>query len=239
MSIQRPHFDPVSRRFVSEEVRLALLQAIRDGSLLPGTAVPSERALAEEFGVARTSVREAMQGLVSIGLVHRKGNRSHVTEHLPAIVLDGSDARKERVRELFEVRRVIEIPLAELAAIRASSEDVRLINQIAKRFKSTTSLAQFRRLDREFHWVVARAGGNELLAELYGKVLESLFRSDDFHALLQANSNRAVVRRIIADSTLAHQAIAESISLGKPDCAAEAARSHLAQVESEMLSRMN
>jgi DNA-binding FadR family transcriptional regulator len=229
MSDLRPHFNPVSRRTVSEEIRLALLLAIRNGSLLPGAAVPSERELAEEFGVARTSVREAIQGLVSLGLVH---------ELLPDLVLAESDARKERVRELFEVRRIIEVPLAELATVRAESVEIDGIRELASRFKATMGLAQFRSLDREFHWAVARACGNELLAELYGKVLESLFRSDEFDALLGASSNQATVRRIIAASTVAHKAIADAIALGKPDCASEAVKGHLEQVESDMISRM-
>jgi len=238
MSDLRPQFTPVSRRTVSEEIRLTLLQAIRSGGLLPGAPLPSERELADQFEVARTSVREAIQGLVSLGLVQRKGNRSHVTEHLPEFLPRDSDARKERVRELFEVRRIIEGPLAELATARAERVQIDGIKEIADQFKPTMGLAEFRKLDRQFHWAVAQACGNELLAELYGKVLESLFRSDEFDALLGASSNQATVRRVIAASTIAHQAIASAIALGDPDCATQAVESHLEQVESDMISRM-
>jgi GntR family transcriptional repressor for pyruvate dehydrogenase complex len=224
---------------VSEEIRFALMQAIRSGSLLPGAPVPPERELADEFGVARTSVREAIQGLFSLGLVERKGNRSYVTERLPGVSLDGADARKERVRELFEVRRIIEVPLAELTSVRATGPEMDEIRDIASQFSPGMALSDFRSLDRRFHWAVARACGNELLAELYGKVLASLFRSEEFDALLGAKSNQTTVRMIIATSTVAHQTIAEAVGLGDPAAAGEAVRHHLEQVESDMISRMD
>ena len=234
----RPRFAPVERRTVSEEIRLALLDAIRSGTLGPGLSLPSERELAEQFGVARTSVREAMQGLVSLGVVERRGNRTHVTEHLPGLSLEDGDHRKERVRELFEVRRIIEIPLAEMVSNRAREEDIRMIQVIASRFTANMRIDDFRQLDREFHTALAAASGNRLLAEVYGKVLDSLFRSDDFEELLTARANRAAVRRIIAVSMGAHQAIADAVSLGDAERTVEAVRAHLAQVEGDMISRM-
>ena len=91
-------FEPVSRRTVAEEIREAIGIRIREGSLAPGSQLPSERDLCEQFGVARTSVREAMQGLVTLGVVERRGNRTYVVEHLPNVQLDGTDGVKRRVR---------------------------------------------------------------------------------------------------------------------------------------------
>ena len=69
-------FEPIERETVSTKIREQLLQRITTGELAPGDQVPSERELAERFQVARSSVREAMQGLVSLGVVRRRGNRS-------------------------------------------------------------------------------------------------------------------------------------------------------------------
>ena len=55
----------------------------RPASLHLARPIPSERDLAEQFRVARTSVREAIQGLLSLGVIERRGNRSFVVEHLP------------------------------------------------------------------------------------------------------------------------------------------------------------
>ncbi|HLN07163.1 MAG TPA: FCD domain-containing protein [Acidimicrobiales bacterium] len=238
MTDARPRFEPVSRRTISEEIRDALLLSIRRGDLLPGAPLPSERELASDFGVARTSVREAVQGLAGVGAVERRGNRLHVAERFPDFAVGESDARKRRVQELFEVRRIIEVPLAELAASRARAIDIEEICEIADRFHAGLPLEEFRALDREFHWAVARASGNELLAELYGKVLESLFRSYEFDSLLTATGNQLTVKKLIKVSTLGHRAIANALRQGDAAFAASAVADHLRQVETDMISRM-
>ena len=78
-------FEPVARHTVSAEIRLRLADAIHTGLLTPGTPIPAERVLCQEFGVARTSVREAIQGLVIAGYLERQVNpddRRRVCERL-------------------------------------------------------------------------------------------------------------------------------------------------------------
>ena len=134
------------------EIRLRLADAIHTGQLAPGTPLPAERVLCEEFGVARTSVREAIQGLVIAGYLERRGNRSVVAEHLPEVNFAGDD-RKALVTQLFEVRQVIEPAIAELATRRATDAERAEIARIAAR--STRDLAEFRDLDRQFHSALA------------------------------------------------------------------------------------
>lgn len=231
-------FEPVSRRTVAEEVREAITARIVSRELEPGSQLPSERALCEQFGVARTSVREAMHALVSLGLVERHGNRAYVVEHLPQVQLDGNDGRKRRVRELFEVRQVVEIPIARLAACRASDADRAAIANLAEGFHPDMTLDEFRRLDRAFHWAIASACGNATLAEVYGKVLASLFQSKEFDELLAAKSNRNAVREIIRTATEAHRAIAQAIADCEWSAAVESAERHLDDVEDQMISKM-
>jgi DNA-binding FadR family transcriptional regulator len=232
-------FDPVERRTVAEEVREAIAERIETGDLRPGSQLPSERDLCEQFAVARTSVREAIQGLVTIGLLERRGNRCYVTERLPNLQLDVTDGRKQRVRELFEVRQVVEIPIARLAASRATPEQREELVRMAATFQSGMPLDDFRRLDRAFHSAVARACGNATLAELYGKVMESLFASADFDELLSARTNRRVVRDVIRSSIAAHRRIAAAIAAGEWAEVMVVAEGHLEQVEDQMISRMS
>lgn len=233
-------FEPVERRTISVEVRERLAASIRDGLLLPGSQLPSERALCEQFGVARTSVREGLQGLVSLGVLERRGNRTFVTESMPDVsfALDGTDRRKERVRELFEVRQVVEIPLARLAASRATDEDRVRITELAKQFHADMKLEAFRKLDHEFHWAIARASGNETLLELYGKVLDSLFGSAEFDQLLTARTNRDVVHDVIRTAATMHRRIAKAIAKGDWSDAIATAELHLDHVEDQMMARM-
>jgi DNA-binding FadR family transcriptional regulator len=230
---RRDPYAPIVRRTVSEEVRDRILRSIGVGDLAPGARLPSERTLCDEFAVARTSVREAIQGLVSKGVVERRGNRTHVVEHLPAV--DLGDFRKERVRELFEVRRLIELPMAELAAVRARPDQRDELDAVANGFVDDMPLAEFRALDRAFHAVVARCCGNALLVELYGKVLDALFESDAFESLLSDEANRPEVRVLVAASCADHRAIAKAVVAADPVGVVRAVEHHLQSVEDRML----
>ena len=231
-------FAPIGRRTVAVEVREAIIERIRNGELPPGHQLPTEREMCEQFGVARTSVREAVQGLIMLGVLEKRGNRSFVAEHLPNVSLNGADGRKRRVRDLFEVRQVVEVPIARLAALRATDAQRAEIARIAEGFRPDMPLREFREFDRLFHSAVAAACGNATLAELYAKVLESLFGSTDFEQLLWADSNRRAVREVIRGAVHAHQEIARAIAASDADAVQLAAERHLAQVEDQMVSRM-
>ena len=235
--VPEPQFGPITRRTLAEEVRQSLMQGIESGDLKPGSQLPSERSLCEQFAVARTSVREAIQGLVTLGLIERRGNRSYVVERLPGVSFD-VDNRKRSVTEIFEVRRVVEIPMAELAACRAGDDDRKEIKRLGSSFTAGMALEDFRRLDHEFHAAVARACGNPALAELYSKVLDSLFRSTDFDSLLTASQNHAVVRQVIRDAAAAHRDIATCLVAGDVEKVRKAVETHLNQVEALMIAQM-
>lgn len=228
-------FDPVSRVTVSAEIRQRLADAIHTGQLAPGMPLPAERVLCQEFGVARTSVREAIQGLVIAGYIERRGNRSVVAERLPEVNFTGDD-RKTFVTQLFEVRQVIEPAIAEFAARRATLEQREQIAAIAER--TTDQLETFRELDHEFHSLLARSCGNPLLNEVHTKALSALFKSGDLASLLYADVNRAEVKEIIASSLEAHRAIAEAVVKGYTRKAVSAVVAHLDDVERRMVERL-
>ena len=228
-------FDPVARQTVSAEIRQRLADAIHTGQLAPGTPLPAERVLCQEFGVARTSVREAIQGLVIAGYLERRGNRSVVAERLPEVNFSGDD-RKALVTQLFEVRQVIEPAIAELAARRATDAQ----REEIARFASLTArdLEEFREIDRSFHAALARACGNPLLNEVHAKALAALFGSGEFASLLYAEVNRAEVVDLIDSSTEAHRAIAEAVVKGYTRKATAAVVAHLDDVERRMVERL-
>jgi GntR family transcriptional repressor for pyruvate dehydrogenase complex len=241
MNVAAPRFAPVDRRTLAQEVRDRLMDAVRSGEMVPGAVIPSERSLCEDFGVARTSVREAIQGLVSLGVLERRGNRTVVAERLPEMLpgLDGTSTHRHlKVRELFEVREAMELPIAKLVAQRASDEEINEVVQLVCRFKASMDVEEFRSLDRAFHWMLARACGNELLTELYGKVLDRLFQSEDFATPLTARVNSRAVRLIVRDSCAAHRAIAGALQRRDVEAVTEAVERHLDQVQNQLIDRL-
>lgn len=231
-------FEPITRETVSSQIRAQLQRRIIVGDLAPGTRMPSERDLSDQFHVARTSIREAMQALVSTGVIERRGNRSYVAEYLPEVIVDKNADRKGFVAELFETRRVLEVPIFELATLRADESAREYVVQLAKQFGDDLDTEQFRRLDREFHTTIAASCQNPFLIELYGKVLDQLFRSQEFDSLLSDEKNRPEVRRIVARAHLAHKGIAKAFHEGDQEAMAAATAMHLMSVEEAMLDNL-
>ena len=225
---------PLNRLDVSLET-CQLADAIRTGVLAPGAALPAERVLCQEFGVARTSVREAIQGLMIAGYVERRGNRSVVAERLPQVSFDGSD-RKSAITQLFEVRRIIEPQIAELAARRATEADRRELVDLAAR--TPHDLAEFRRTDRRFHALLARCCGNPMLTEVHTKVQASMFVSCGLAALLYEELEPSQAGTIIDRSTADHRAIAAAVAKGQARKAATAVVTHLDDLERQVVARL-
>jgi GntR family transcriptional repressor for pyruvate dehydrogenase complex len=231
-------FEPVSRATLSAQIRDQLIELVTAGVLAPGERVASERDLSVKFGVARTSVREAMQGLLSLGVIERRGNRFFVAEHLPDVSFREIDDRKEFLRHLFETRRLLELPIIELAAQRATPASRAEITSLADRFAAPMTLREFRELDRRFHAAIAHACRNPLLVELYGKVLGRLFQSAALESMLEDEANQVEVDRIVEKSMRQHAALARAIATGDPAAAACEGRAHLESVESGLIDRL-
>ena len=226
-----PPFDPVMRRSLADRVREQLAVSIRTGTFSPGAVLPSEDSLSRQFQVSRTSVREAIRDLIVLGLLERRGNRPYVVEHLPAVRVD---PRAERIREVFETRRLIEVQLTEYAAARASPAQRAEITAVAAETHRVASVEALRPLDRAFHGLVAVAAGNALLAELHAKVLDTVFAPERYEAILLDAGDEGEAAEILAGASRAHTAIAAAIADGDIAAAGAAARAHLDDVEARM-----
>lgn len=219
----------MNRRSLADDVREQLATSIRTGALGPGSLIPSEDSMCQQFGVSRTSVREAIRELITLGLIERRGNRAYVVEHLPEVRVE-ADERLERIREVFETRRLLEVQLTQYAAERASDAQRADILAIAERIRATMSVEELRPLDREFHGAVADAAGNPLLGELHTKVLEAVFSSSRYGGLL-SGGDVDDVEQVLAESRSVHTVIARAIADGDAAAAGLAARQHLEVVE--------
>lgn len=234
---QSPH-DEAARPTLADRTASEMLRQVLEGAIPPGSRLPSERELCEEFDVARTSVREAIQGLTTIGMVERRGNRAYVARELPAPGPGPFDDARARVRELFEVRRVIEPSMVAFAASRATAEERDEIRALAAEFEAGLSLDEFRRLDRAFHWVLARASHSALLAEVYTKVLVALFDSEEWMTMLRGGDADAT-RRTIDLSGDEHRWIAERVADADAAGSLEMMSEHLRRVEDRLVAQLD
>ena len=232
--VDSPHqIERVSRLRVSDSVAAQLTQLITTGVYEVGEKLPSERVLSEQFGVSRSSMREAIRGVESSGLV----SSSHgVGVFVVKATLDAPGTSEIlifedfTVPELFEVRRTLEGEAAALAAHRRGTADTdemeRLLGACAG---PELSDAEFVQLDIALHQAVAKASKNGLLSKLYGSL----------EPLLVEYSRRIIAipgRREHAHN--GHVAIVDAIVAGRARDARAAAVAHIRDVEEDIMKFM-
>ena len=170
-----PVFQPLRREPAYKAVCGVMEQHIVSGRLKPGTALPAELELAAQFGVNRSTVREAIRQLEQEGLVERRGGKKLFVA-LPGLFdLAPRAARSLTLhqvtfQELWETALVVEPEAARLAALRADDDDLAQLEANIAACRGTLALpgdaAAVKRhsaLDVEFHALVARASRNRSL----------------------------------------------------------------------------
>lgn len=209
---------------------------IKSGEFSPGSYLPSERDLAQQLGVSRSSVREALIALEVSGLVEiRVGNGVLVCAHKEGqghTVLDDDEEQDyDSPFMLIEARSVIEGEVAAIAAKNATPEQITGIEETVDRMSEI--LQNLLRLpdeglaeaDRLFHTRIAEATGNYILVEqvegLWKRRFSPIFRRIEKHY-----ANRDLKQQTVDD----HRAVLEAIRAGNSDAARVAMQAHLSHV---------
>jgi GntR family transcriptional repressor for pyruvate dehydrogenase complex len=151
-------FEPVQPPTTFEETVERLGTAIRLGILGPGTRLPSERELADQLGISRSTLRQAITTLVQSGhltSVRGRGGGTFVVQEPP--LAEGSPAGpvREDWHDVIELRKAIEVGCATLAAARATADDVALMRDCVERMAAATEFDDYRRADVRFHIAIA------------------------------------------------------------------------------------
>lgn len=142
------------------------------GTLKPGDRLPAETEMGKMFGVSRTVVREAVRLLSARGLVEaRTGSGIYVRGLNSGMIRDPMDlllrSRAITVDDIVEVRQLLEVHLAGLAAERASAEDIRAMeDSVAQLANPGLSPREYAEIDVAFHGRLAVAAGNPLFIVL-------------------------------------------------------------------------
>ncbi|MDF3306827.1 FadR/GntR family transcriptional regulator [Rhodococcus sp. T2V] len=216
---------------LSERLSERLIRMITDGELEPGAKLPNERELAESVGISRTSVREALRDLELRGLISRKPGRGTIVEaqtrpELHAGMLGVMDSSHRALREVMDLRAVIEPPIAARAAGRAlEGELVTLLRpvELAERElrQPEPSVELLIRLDVEFHVVIAQLTHNPMLSRLMDITNEWMAPSRQ--SALQTTTR-------IERSVAAHRRIYEAIRAHDPAGAGAAMTGHIQEI---------
>jgi GntR family transcriptional repressor for pyruvate dehydrogenase complex len=225
-------FGPIPRNTLPDAIIDEFRKAITAGKFRTGDRIPPERELAETFQVGRTSIREAMKALGMMGLIRRTKEGTYVSDGKP-IANDplAWELAMERasLRELFEMRRMFEINLADLAASRAAADD--LLEMRVALNEDDGTLSYFLASDITFHSAVAQAAQNSAIYELYTAIRGILFRSHRvFEGAYQAG-HREEVAQLLKEARRDHEVLLRRIEKQDRAGARRAMRGHLERLE--------
>jgi GntR family transcriptional repressor for pyruvate dehydrogenase complex len=215
------------RERLYQEIVDQIQAQVQTGTLNPGDRLPPERELADQFGVSRTAVREAIKSLAEKGLVTVEVGRGtfvramtseHVVESMALLLGDerGSLAALQAARDLLE------IPIARLAATHRTAAHVERMTVLLQQMESTQHEPQrFIDADTDFHVELARATGNPVL-EVLSQTIVALMRKQRILLTEFEQEMPAALR--------SHRAILKAVSARSARAAGEAMREHLEHV---------
>ena len=167
---------PVPRTSLSDSIVEQLTSLIARDVLKPGDRIPSEKALCQQFGVGRTSVREALRSLSVMGILESyAGDGTFVSSnrdrYLERAFQWGLLLDRKVVEELVESRLILESHTAYLAASRATRDDLAAMAQAIQGMETTVSEPKrYLEHDLRFHLRVAQATKNRILGNLLGTI---------------------------------------------------------------------
>lgn len=221
MSEEALKFDVIPRATLSSQVAETIRARIDSGDIPPRTRLPSERGLSEAFGVSRVAIREAIQLLQAREYVEiRPGTGTFVVD--PAIrnastLQSWVGARDDQLEMMVELRMVVECGIAALAAEKASPAAAAELLTLARKLEECAP-EDAPVADSDFHRMIARTTGNDLISELLSACL-------DITKPLRVRTLKDAGRRHLAAQ--GHIAIALAIAAKDPVAARAAMTSHL------------
>jgi GntR family transcriptional repressor for pyruvate dehydrogenase complex len=242
-------FQPMQEPNASLEGRIVdyIRDLVERGELTPGTRLPPERELAAQLGVSRTVLREALHTLAALGLVESlhgrgvfiTGGSVQATAQRLSLAMGANGAHTQadsvvRIRELFEIRRVLEGAAAEWAAQRATEEQIAEMRAVLTRDRELRSADPvdtrlISELDGRLHALLAASTTNRLLVLLMGSLLDELAAARSKSLLIPGRIQRSLEQ---------HEAVVAAIEAHDPAAARACMIEHLNDVEQAILQHM-
>lgn len=209
-----------------------MARLVTEGLLKPGDRLPSESELAERFGVGRSSLREAMRALQLLGIVEviqGKGTFLRQTYMLPLatdwVRLSGMGL----ISQVMEARQIIEVAIAQLAAERATEEDIAAMRTAIRQAEEAHGdPVRCGEASVNFHQALAEATHNEVLALMYKTVRDLYLETARQTQVTPANAE---------DRLHDHRRILECVEQQNPEMASKLMAEHIEKGRQFLVTR--
>lgn len=229
---------PIKPKRISDQVFEQIRELIYKGDFKPGQQIMPERELAASMAVSRTSVRNAINKLVSMDLLeHRQGQGTFVT--VPDLRKEASwetdiETDEATQDDLLEVRLGLECSAAKFAALRATESDLKALMKALQEMED--DLASMDRIgtvpDTAFHMAIAYSTKNPVLIHLMRNFYDFLFVG------IKKNLTHMVMDRDVLEQVIEqHRSVYMAIRRKAPDEAFTAMQSHIYFIQDYFQSR--
>ena len=221
----------VEKKRAYEDIVQQVLTLIEDGKLKRGDQLPSERDLTETFKVSRTTVREAIRTLESMKLLQcRQGTGTYVIATSEEALIQPLAAalfnKKDDIRDIFHIRKIIEPHIAHLAAENATPQEIEEMEKILHEQDMCIGRGEsVLETDSLFHSRLAGATKNRVMERLLLAIVDLLKQSREVYLLEDERDTRA--RR----SLEGHRQVLAAIKNGNGDDALKSMLQHLQDIE--------
>ena len=214
-----------------EQIVQQVEESIRKGALKPGDQLPPERELAQQFGVSRTAVREAVKALREKGFVEAyPGRGTFITDGTSHAIRQSLDrmikiGQPEGSTFLAEVREILEPEIAALAATRAEEDDLAAMREaVGVMDNAKRDSDAFIEADLDFHLALAEAAANPIILSLIDSIV-GLLREQRLRIFqMEGGPERGQYH---------HKRILEAVERHDAVAAREAMKAHLRQVRDD------
>ncbi|MER6684431.1 FadR/GntR family transcriptional regulator [Streptomyces olivaceoviridis] len=214
---------------VTQRAIEAVKAMIAEGRLEPGQRLPTERELAAQLGISRSSMREAIRALTVMGVLEaRHGSGIYVTaleagDLLETFGVVADLSRGPRLVELLEVRRILESTATALAAARITAGQLAAVEKHLAAMNATDDPEEILAHDLAFHREIASAAGNETMAAILDGLSSRTFRARVWRGYQEEGA--------FARTRREHAAIHRALAAHDPEAARAAAAAHVGEVE--------
>lgn len=215
---------------VTQEAIDKIKTMIVSGDIRPGDRLPKEADLAEQLGLSRNSLREAVRALTLIRILEtRQGDGTYVTSLEPSMLLETmtfvADFHQDAsLLHVFQVRRILESAATSLAAQQVTDAELELLAELVDGMDACEGVEAFVENDLAFHRTIAVASRNPVLASILESFSSRTSRARVWRGMTQAGA--------IEQTKLEHRAIYDALRHHRPDLAGGLAIAHIGSVES-------
>ena len=232
---------PIRRTSLSDKIIEQIIDLISRNILKPGEKLPSEKELCKQFGVGRTSLREALRSLAVMGILDGRVGEGTFVSHNNQRYLErnlqwGLLLDRKKVEDLLEIRLMLESQTARSAARKATTANLQAMEAtILGMRESVDQPEKFLQFDLDFHLLVAQATQNSILYNLLsmtrGYLQQWIKESLDDPSTLKAR-NRA------ESSIQEHQAILQTLWTRHAEKAQQAMTRHILSSSADLYNHI-